>query len=153
MGPLQAVLLHKQDPMPCCDQSVSMQVGLLISNDSTPFFTRLIKCVFDVWNASSKLLSQWNFVLGLISSLNGSITDVLAWAQDTWLTKPNQDLASVRLVGVGKFWMALSSFVAGATPDEVISKPANSTFFLPNLNLSQFNTIPFLHRRINNPMP
>ena len=46
---------------------------------------------------------------------------------DTRLAKPNQDLMSVRMRGVGKLAMALMYFLHGRKVSLVISKPANST--------------------------
>ena len=65
-------------------------------------------------------------------------------AYDTWFTKPNQDLTSVRLCGVGKSEMALMYFVHGRTVSLVISKPANSTSSLAKLNFSGLRVIPCL---------
>ena len=62
-------------------------------------------------------------------------------AYDTWFTKPNQDITSVRLSGVGKSAMALMYFLHGRTMSLVISKPANSNSSLANLNLSVYPQI------------
>jgi len=51
-------------------------------------------------------------------------------AYDTWLTRPNHDLTSVKLRGVGKSDMALRYFLHGRTVLLVISKPINSMGFV-----------------------
>ena len=88
---------------------------------------------------STRLL--WNFLLGLSSSRKGSIVSAML---RTWFTKPNQDFTSVRLCGVGKSEMALMYFLHGRTVSLVISKPANSTSSLANLNFSGLRVIPCL---------
>ena len=61
---------------------------------------------------------------GLSRALNGSIAGVILKAYDTWFTRPNHDLTSVRFFGVG---MALVYFLQGFTVVGVILNPANST--------------------------
>ena len=63
---------------------------------------------------------------------------------DTWFTKPNQDLMSVRLCGVGKSAMALMYLLRGRTVLLVISKPANSTSSWAKRNFSRLRVIPCL---------
>ena len=99
---------------------------------------------FDCSKACCSGMSQWNLLLGLSSSLKGSITSAMLKAYDTWFTKPNQDRTSVRLCGMGKSEMALIYFLHGRTVSLVISKPANSTSSLAKLNLSGLRVIPCL---------
>lgn len=73
---------------------------------------------------------------GLSRALNGSIVGVMLKAYDTWFTRPNHDLASVRFFGVGKSWMALVYFLQGFTVVGVISNPANSTLSRAKRNFS-----------------
>ena len=73
---------------------------------------------FDCLNACCSVSSQWNLLLALSSSQKGSIALAILNACDTWFTKPNQDLTSVRLCGVG---------LHGRTVSLMISKPVNST--------------------------
>ena len=47
------------------------------------------------------------------------------YAQASWFTRPNQDLASVMVLGTGKFKIALRIDSEGDTPDEVICNPPN----------------------------
>ena len=97
---------------------------------------------FDFSNACCSVSSQWNMLLGLSSCRKGSIMSAMLNAYDTWFTKPNHDLTSVRFCGVGKSAMALMYFLHGRTVSLVILKPANSTSSLANLNLSGFRVIP-----------
>ena len=92
---------NSQYPMPCLDQSVARQVGLDLSKILTPLRISSMIVTFDFSNACCSISSQWNLLLGLSSSLNGSIASVMLNAYDTWFTKPNQDLTSVRFCGVG----------------------------------------------------
>ena len=103
----------------------------------------------DFSNACCSVSSQWNLLLGLSSSRKGSIVSAILNAYDTWFTKPNQDLTSVRLCGVGKLEMALMYFLHGHTVSLVISKPANSTSSLANLNFSGLRVIPCLPQMSN----
>ena len=99
---------------------------------------------FDFSNACCSVSFQWNMLLGLSSSRKGSIMSAMLNAYDTWFTKPNHDLTSVRFCGVGKSAMALMYFLHGRTMSLVISKPTNSTSSLANLNFSGFRVIPCL---------
>ena len=54
------------------------------------------------------------------------------YAQANWFTRPNQELASVMVLGTGKFKIALSIDSEGDTPDEVICNPPNWTVSLQN---------------------
>ena len=83
--------------------------------------------------------------MGLSSSLKGSIVSAIL---NAWFTKPNQDLTSVRLCGVGKSEMALMYFLHGCTLSLVISKPANSTLSLANLNFSGLGLSHVCHKRL-----
>ena len=113
--------------MPCFDQSVARHVGLVLSKILTPLWISSMMVSFDCSNACCIVSSQWNLLLGLISSRKGSIASVMLNAYDTWFTKPNQDLTSVRLRGVGKLEMAMMYFLHGRTVSLVILKPAIST--------------------------
>jgi len=44
------------------------------------------------------------------------MSGLIEYAQDTWFTKPNQDLALVRSVGVGKSDMAAKIDLDGVIP-------------------------------------
>ena len=68
-----------------------------------------------------------NLALCFTKSLKGSIILLVAKAQDTWLTKPNQDLAPWRFLGVGKSLIAERISSEGDIPFEVIFRPANFT--------------------------
>ena len=92
--------------MPSLLQSVCRQVHRVMSNDWMPSLTKSIIDCFDSMNRFSNVASQKKFLLSLISSLNGCIIGLMAYAHDTWLTKPNQERAPVMLVGTGKFCMA-----------------------------------------------
>ena len=104
---------------------------------------------FNFCNACCSMSSQWNMLLGLSSSRKGSIVSAMLNAYDTWFTKLNQGLTSVRLCGVGKSAMTLMYFLHGRTVSSVISKPANSTLSLANLNFSGFRVIPCLSQVSN----
>ena len=130
--------------MPCFDQSVARHVGLVLSKILTPLWISSMMVSLDFSNACCSVSSQWNLLLGLSSSLKGSIVSAMLNAYDTWFTKPNQDLTSVRLCGVGKSEMALMYFLHGRTVSLVISKPANSTLSLAKLNFSGLRVIPCL---------
>ena len=60
-------------------------------------------------------------------SQNDCITGEIPYAQTTWFTKPNHDLAFVRVLGIGKSWIAVQIWSDGRIPEDVIFKPANST--------------------------
>ena len=83
-------------------------------------------------------------LLGLSSSLKGSIVWAMLNAYDTWFTKPNQDLTSVWLCGVGQSAMALMYLLHGRTVSSVISNPANSTSSWAKQNFSGLRVIPCL---------
>ena len=84
---------------------------------------------------------------GLSSDRNGSIISVILNAYATWFTRPNHDRTSVREVGVGKSAIAFVYFLHGRTVSLDISKPANSTVSLANLNLLGFSVMPCLPQR------
>ena len=109
-------------------------MGLVLSKILTPLWISLMMVSFDFSNVCCSVSLHWNLLLGLSSSRKGSIVSAMLNAYDTWFTKPNQDLTSVRLCGVGKSEMALMYFLHGRTV-LVISKPANSTLSLANLNM------------------
>ena len=95
------------------------------SNDLIPSSTAAMILSLDCWNRFSSVVSQKNFTLGLSKSLNGCIKGLIAYAQETWLTSPNQDLAEVKLVGVGKSFIADNIVSDGLTPSVVTVKPEN----------------------------
>ena len=99
---------------------------------------------FNCSNACWSLSSQWNVLLDFSNSRNGSIVSAMLNAYDTWFTRPNQDLMSVRLHGVGKSAMALMYFLHGRTVSLVISKLANSISSWAKRNFSGLSVIPFL---------
>ena len=76
------------------------------------------------------------------SDRNGSITSVMLNAYATWLTRPNHDCTLVREVGVGKSAIAFVYFLHGRTVSLDISKPANSTVSIANLNLLGLSVMP-----------
>ena len=47
------------------------------------------------------------------------------YAQASWFTRPNQDLASLMVLGTEKFKIALSIYSEGDTPDEAICNLPN----------------------------
>ena len=64
---------------------------------------------------------------GFKSAQNGFICRVMANAYAPWLTNPNQALASVMSVGVGKFLIASKNLLLGLVFVGVIVSPAKST--------------------------
>ena len=103
--------------MPCFDQSVARHVGLVLSKILTPLWISSMMVSFDCLNACCSVSSQWNLLLGLSSSRKGSIVSAMLNAYDTWFTKPNQDLTSVRLCGVGKSEMATMAWLHSVIGD------------------------------------
>ena len=85
---------------------------------------------------------SWRFFF--TSSRNGSIIGLNEYAHATWLTSPNQDLASVMFLGLGKPEIAFSKLLEGVTPVGVIWRPPNWTTSWQNWNLSLLMTIPFV---------
>ena len=77
---------------------------------------------FDCLNACCSVSSQWNLLLGLSSSRKGSIVLAMLNAYNTWFTKPNQDLTSVRLCGVGKSEMAMMAWSHSVIGDFEVCK-------------------------------
>ena len=60
------------------------------------------------------------------------------------MTRPNQDLMSVRFLGVGMSFMASRYFGSSATLVLEMRNPANSTSLAQNWNFSGFRTMPLL---------
>ena len=63
--------------MPCFDQSVARHVGLVLSKIWTPLWISSMMVSFDSSNACCGVSSQWNLLLGLSSSLKGSIMSAM----------------------------------------------------------------------------
>ena len=101
-------LCNKRKPMPSLLQSGARPVTLLMSEMVTPILTKLIMICLDCWNAFSRLSFQTKCVFFLTRSRNGSIMGLNEYAHATWLTSPNQDLASVIFLGVGKLDIAFN---------------------------------------------
>ena len=59
--------------MPSLDQSVARHVSLVLSKIFTSLVISVVATVLDSSNNWSRLSSQWNVMIGLIKSLNGSI--------------------------------------------------------------------------------
>ena len=111
--------------MPSLLQSGAKQVTLLMSNVETPCLTSLTMTCFDSWNAFSRVWFQLNLELFLTRSQNGSIIGLNEYAQASWFTRLNQDLASVMFLETRKFKIALSIDSEGDISDEVIYSPPN----------------------------
>ena len=62
-------------------------------------------------------------------SRNSIIMGLNEYAQASWFTRQNQDLASVMVLGTGKFKIALNIDSERDTPDEVICNPPYKTGF------------------------
>ena len=86
-----------------------------------PFSSAAMILSLDCWNTLSSVVSQKNLTLGLMT-----------YAQKTCLTSPNQVLAEVKLVGVGKSFIADNIVSDGLTPSIVTVKPANSAISQQN---------------------
>ena len=99
---------NSMKPMPSLLQSGARQVTLFMSKVVTPFFTKSTMTFLDCWNAFSRLSFHMKCVSFLTRSLNGSIIGLNEYAHATWLTNPNQDLASVILWGAGKLEMVFN---------------------------------------------
>ena len=93
--------------------------------------------------ASDSLSVHSNGVDGFNSSRKGSMAAVMAKEYDTWFTRPNHALTSVRLVGVGKSLMAAVNLSAGQTSVGVTVNPANLPLFLAKRNLAELRVMPF----------
>ena len=121
------------------------QVMRFFSNVAMPFRTRSTMTCLECWNAASRPWSQAKCESCLTRSRKGSMTGPSEYAQATWLTSPNHDLASASVFGTGKFSIASSMGLEGVTPEDVIWSPPNSTMSWQNWNLSLLSTIPFWH--------
>jgi len=99
----------------------------------------------------------WIYILfgGLIT--NGSLQSVRItwlgiwfhyWNTSMWLGWPNHDQASVMFSGTGMLWIAARIFCDGAIPSSVSWRPAKSTTFWQNWNLSTISTIPFSVQKV-----
>ena len=92
---------NNRKPMLSLLQSGARQVTLLMSTVVTPFLTKLTMICLDCWNTFSRLSFETKCVFFLTRSRNGSIMGLNEYAHATWLTSPNQDLASVIFLGSG----------------------------------------------------
>ena len=116
---------NNRKPMSSLLQSGARQVTLLMLKVVTPFLTKLTMICLDCWNAFSRLSFQTKCVFFLTRSRNGSIMGLNEYAHATWLTSPNQDLASVIFLGVGKLDIAFNRLSQGVTPEDVIWRSPN----------------------------
>ena len=132
---------NSRKPIPSLLQSGAKQVVLFISKVVTPFFTSPTITCLDCWNAFSRPSFQTKLEFFFTSCRNGSIIGLNEYAHATWLTSPNQDLASVMFLGLGKLEIAFSKLLEGVTPVGVIWRPPNWTTSWQNWNLSLLMTI------------
>ena len=127
--------------MPVFDQSVARYVRFILSKILT-ISSMIVSFGFS--NTACSCGFQWNLLCAFRSSRKGNIVLAILSAYDTWLTRPNQDLMSLKLCGVGKSYMALRYFLYGLTESFVISKPANSTSSSTKRKFSGLRVIPCL---------
>ena len=81
--------------MPSLLLSLCIHACLLVSNVCIPCSTLDIISAFASLNNSSSTAVQRNLLLGLMSSLNGCMISLIQWTQTSWVTKPNQNQASM----------------------------------------------------------
>ena len=93
---------NRRKPIPSLLISGARQVMRFFSNVAMPFRTRSTMTCLECWNAASRPWSQAKSESRLTRSRKGSMTGPSEYAQATWLTCPNHDLASVSVFGIGK---------------------------------------------------
>ena len=86
--------------------------------------------LFGFWMETASLLQSGDKACAvrlylLTRSWNGSIMGLNEYPEASWFTRPNQDLASVMVLGTGKFKIALNIDSEGDTPSQVICNPPN----------------------------
>ena len=113
-----------------------------------PSFIFSIIHFFESANNLSKVSIHVNVWLCLTKPLNGVTIGLKEYPHAKWLTSPNQEHALVMSCGLGKSFIVVKILSVGAIPFAVIFNPANSTVLQQNVNLSAFNTMPFVaHNR------
>ena len=70
------------------------------SNVAMPFQTKSIMTCLECWNAVLRLWFYVKCKFCLMRSQMGSMTGPSKYAQATWLTNPNHDLALVSVLGI-----------------------------------------------------
>ena len=83
-----------------------MQVGLFLSNISTPLVISEMIISFDLRNAVFNSSVHSNLLRGLSSFLKGHMILAVVQEYETWLTRPYHDLMSVIVFGVGNSLIA-----------------------------------------------
>ena len=124
---------------PVFDQSVVSAVILPSWKVVNPSLTAPTMWAFAALKAVSSSWDHWNgifsFAAVLISVLKGAITSFFAKKWATCSTSPQNDLAPVMLVGLGKSLMASSIFSLGFIPCSVTLNPRKSISLWQNWNL------------------
>ena len=90
---------YKKYPIPFFEKSGLSNVVLFGSKISTPSSIAEMMANFECSNADSISSVHLNLDLGERSSLKGNMISVSLPYLDTWLTSPNQALASEMVVG------------------------------------------------------
>ena len=144
---LQYFCIRKKPTRPT-DQSVTKQVRRDGLNNRTPSFTSWMMTL-DWWNNLSSSSVHLGIVDGLKSARNGFICRIVANADAPWLTNPNQTLATVMSVGVGKFLISSKNFLLGLMFVGLIVSPAKSTVSWVNWILLALRVISFRAHRSN----
>ena len=99
---------RSKKPIPSLLQSGVKQVTHCFSNVAIPFWTKSSMTCLKCHNSASRLWFHVNYESHLTKSGKGRMTGLSQYAQATWLTSPNHDLASESVLWIGKFYRASS---------------------------------------------
>ena len=131
-------------------QSGEKQVTRSVSNVAMPFCTKSTITCLACYNEAFRLWFHAKCGSRLTRSRNGSMTGPSEFAQASWLTSPNNELASMSVLGIEKFKIASSMNSEDASLAGVIWKPLNCTTSWQNWNWSLLTTILILHNEAGN---